>query len=98
MKRYKNSFKEQFIDDTPEVRNHLIESGAEDYAEWMAICHCAYIGNKSSFNDKVKEFMKEGLRIIKTNIKVKRLKTADEIYEYIDEMRDKIYNLKNKIK
>lgn len=96
MKRYKLTLTEQ-LDNSPEVRNQLIESGAEDYAEWMALCHCAYIGNKSSFNDKVKEFMKEGLRIIKTNVKVKKLKTADEIYEYIDDIRSKIIKLSNKI-
>ena len=95
MKRYK--FKESFLDDTKEVREQLIYSGAEDYAEWMAFCHCTYLNNKSSYNEKVKDFIKDGLIIMKNNIKIKKLRTADAIHDYIEEVRDRIIKLKGKL-
>ncbi len=85
------------LDDTKEVRDYLIRSGAEDYAKWMAKCHCAYLNNKSVLDDKIKDFLKEGERIIKSNIKTQRLKTADDIYGYIEDMRSRIHELEKRL-
>lgn len=97
MKRYKKLIEEEMIDNTDENRKLQIHNIAEDYADWMAEAHCAYVGHRSSHEFTKKLFMKEGLSIAKANIKSMKLKTADDIYYYREDMLSRIFRLKKKL-
>jgi ribonuclease HII len=41
-------------------RDMFIRYIAEDYADWMATCHDAYVGHNHSYDFAKKMFMKDG--------------------------------------
>jgi hypothetical protein len=98
MKRYKRKLTEEdMIDNTKENRDIQINNIAEDFAEWMSFCYGLYIGHQDGFDSLKNNYMKEGLSIAKINVKIKKLKTADDIYYYREDMLSKIFSLKKKL-
>jgi hypothetical protein len=98
MKRYK--FKENdddyySIDNTKENRDMFIRMIAEDYADWMATAHDAYVNQEHSHEFTKGLFMKSAMGIAKAASK--RNKTVDDLHEYREDMLSRIFRLKKKL-